>query len=117
MTTFTDSQLDAYFERIHFSQDRHPFHSLQFVTSLLRHQLTYAPFETLGLHYSTDRQISLHPEALFDKIVACHRGGYCLENNAFFGIVLRSLGFMAYGVVCRITAATTGATDGSWRAM
>ncbi|USW58043.1 Putative arylamine N-acetyltransferase, papain-like cysteine peptidase superfamily [Septoria linicola] len=117
MATFTESQLKAYFQRVYFSQDRHPPQSLQFVTSLLRHQLTYAPFETLGLHYSTGRQISLDPEALFHKIVTRRRGGYCLENNAFFGVVLRSLGFLAYGVACRITAATTGATDGSWRAM
>ncbi|CAK1367838.1 N-hydroxyarylamine O-acetyltransferase [Cercospora beticola] len=117
MSNYNQSQLHAYFERIHFSPDRFPPHSLSYLTALLRHQLVHVPFETLELHYSVDRKISLDPEVLFDKTVTRGRGGYCLENNAFFGIILRSLGFNAYGVVCRITTATVGLTDGGWRPM
>ncbi|PPJ52660.1 hypothetical protein CBER1_10861 [Cercospora berteroae] len=117
MNSYDQSQLQAYFRRIHFSPDQYPRQSLSYLTALLRHQLVHVPFETLGLHYSVDRRVSLDPEVLFDKIVTRSRGGYCLENNAFFGIILRSLGFNTYGVVCRITTSTLGLTDGKWRAM
>ncbi|KAH6685688.1 hypothetical protein F5X68DRAFT_209143 [Plectosphaerella plurivora] len=115
---YTIEQLDAYFERINVSSrfnrdDR----SLEALTILIRQQLLNVPFETLALHYSVDRTISLDPAALFDKIVTRRRGGYCLENNTFFGCVLRSLGFSVYGVICRISKATWGVHDGSWRPM
>lgn len=117
MSIYNQSQLQAYFQRIRFSPDRYPPHSLSYLTALVRHQLVHVPFETLELHYSVGRRISLDSEALFDKIVIRGRGGYCLENNEFFGTVLRSLGLSTYGVVCRITTATVGLTDGAWRAM
>lgn len=51
--------------------------------------------------------IDIEPEVLFEKIVGGaggkgRRGGYCMENNTFFGTVLRSLGFDVYAVGARV---------------
>lgn len=70
--------------------------TLKFLTILHKHQLSTVPFENLALHYSTDHAISLDPEVLFEKIVTKKRGGYCMENNSFFGNMLRSVGFQTY---------------------
>ncbi|KAH8748108.1 hypothetical protein F5883DRAFT_474044 [Diaporthe sp. PMI_573] len=119
MPDFTTDQLDEYFQRIRLPD--HPFDrkdlTLCTLSTLLRHQVSHVPFETLSLHYSVDKKISLDSDALFAKIVRRRRGGYCLENNAFFGCVLQSLGFQTYGVICRISKATWGVRDGSWRPM
>jgi arylamine N-acetyltransferase len=46
--------------------------------------------------------LSLDPEDLFRKIVENGRGGYCMEVSAFFGTVLRSLGFRLYSAGARV---------------
>ncbi|KAG4415310.1 hypothetical protein IFR04_011565 [Cadophora malorum] len=117
MSSYSSDQLDLYFHRIHYPQAEHPIDRFAFLTELLRHQLVYVPFETLSLHYSVNKQITLNRQDLFNKIVGRCRGGYCLENNTFFGAILESLGFRVMGVFCRITYATRGIYDGSWRAM
>ncbi|PVH74300.1 cysteine proteinase [Cadophora sp. DSE1049] len=117
MSSYSSDQLRLYFQRIRYPPSEHPSDRLAFLTDLLKYQLVYVPFETLSLHYSVNRQISLDRQDLFDKIVGRCRGGYCLENNTFFGAVLESLDFRVMGVFCRITYATRGIYDGSWRAM
>jgi hypothetical protein len=66
-----------------------------FLAALVTYTLANIPFENLELHYSPHHQISVHPEALFDKIVGQEtgRGGYGLELNIFLGTVMRSFGF------------------------
>lgn len=66
-----------------------------FLAALMSHTLANIPFENLELHYSPHHQISIHPDALFQKIVrqGTGRGGYCMENNVFLGTVMRSLGY------------------------
>lgn len=66
-----------------------------FLAALVRHMLAAVPFENLELHYSPHHQLSIHPDALFDKFIrqGKGRGGYCMENNVFLGTVLRSVGF------------------------
>lgn len=64
--------------------------------------MAQVPFENISLHYSQHHSVSIDPEALFRKIVQGRRGGYCMENNGFFGIVLRSLGFSLYAVGGRV---------------
>lgn len=49
------------------------------------------PFENLDIHLA--RPLSLHPAALFDKIVNRRRGGFCYELNGLFCELLRGLGF------------------------
>lgn len=49
------------------------------------------PFENLSIHAS--EPIVLDDEALFAKIVARRRGGFCYEANGLFAALLRTLGF------------------------
>ena len=46
-------------------------------------------------------------EALFEKIVLRHRGGWCFELNSLFNAFLRSLGFETYMVVSHVMAGST----------
>ena len=49
------------------------------------------PFENLDIHLG--RRLSLDGAALFDKVVARRRGGFCYELNGLFCRLLRELGF------------------------
>lgn len=117
MTTLNSQQLEQYLERVKLDLDPSSAPGIDLLSKLQQHQLTHIPFESLSLHYSQDRQVSIELQDLFGKIVVGNRGGYCLENNAFFAAVLRSFGFQVMSVVCRITYATRGIYDGSWRPM
>jgi arylamine N-acetyltransferase len=110
MHNYTEEQLARYFERIEleYSQDARRQVSedpLGFLTTLQRHHLARVPFESLSLHYSRHRLLSLDPEDLFKKIVDNGRGGYCMEVNTLFATVLRSLGFMLISVGGRVRVA------------
>ena len=54
------------------------------------HLLT-VPFENLSIHVG--EPIVLDNDALFEKIVARRRGGFCYELNGLFAWLLRDLGF------------------------
>lgn len=53
--------------------------------------LQTVPFENLSIH--AHQPIVLDDEALFDKVVARRRGGFCYELNGLFAALLRALGF------------------------
>ena len=77
--------------------------ALEYLSLLQKHHLAAIPFENLSLHYSSHRQISLHSDELYKKIVESDgRGGYCMENTCIFGILLRSLGFQLYSAGARV---------------
>ncbi|HLJ81220.1 MAG TPA: arylamine N-acetyltransferase [Ktedonobacterales bacterium] len=83
-----------YLDRIGFSSGA-GFDSLEPSLPLLQalheaHMLA-APFENLSIHYG--QPIVLREEALYDKIVRRHRGGFCYELNGLFAWLLRRLGF------------------------
>lgn len=123
---YTPAQLTAYFTHIslpHITRDiafsgpklhANPTNALKFLTELQKYQLAAVPFENLSLHYSQWHGVSLDAGVLFGKIVGegdgreegkegkSYRGGYCMENNAFFGTVLRSLGFEVYSAGARV---------------
>ncbi|EMC93807.1 hypothetical protein BAUCODRAFT_74506 [Baudoinia panamericana UAMH 10762] len=90
-----------------------------FLSALMTHSLAYIPFENLELHYSPHHQISIHPDALFEKIVRQNtgRGGYPLENNVFLGTVLRSFGFEVMSVGARLNTLyeSNGESNGEHR--
>lgn len=90
---YTEAQLQQYFTHISFDPTQHERGTLDYLAALQRAHLARVPFESVSLHYSKTRLLSLDLDDLFDKIVARSRGGYCMEVNAFFGAVLRSLGF------------------------
>lgn len=99
MHTYTEEQLARYLERIGYRHDARTQAStdpLGCLTALQRHHMARVPFESLSLHYSRYRLLSLDPEDLFKKIVDNRRGGYCMEVNAFFATVLRTLGFTLF---------------------
>lgn len=90
---YTEDQLDQYFEHIAYPRSRHAKDPLTLLHELQEHHLARVPFESITLHYSHHRLLSLDLQDLFEKIVRNSRGGYCMEVNAFFGAVLQSLGF------------------------
>ncbi|CCF34326.1 N-acetyltransferase [Colletotrichum higginsianum] len=91
--SYTEEQLDRYFQHINYPREKHAPDRLQLLTELQAHQLARVPFESLTLHYSKHRHISLDLEDLFVKVVVQGKGGYCMELNALFGAVLKGLGF------------------------
>lgn len=87
--------------------------ALEYLTVLKRYTLANIPFESAELHYSRNQIIDIHPEILFQKIVGQNtgRGGYCMENNAFFATVLRTLGFKIMSTGGRVNAAAAPSGD------
>jgi hypothetical protein len=118
-STYTPSQIEAFFDRISLPE-RHRSHAvvqnppvarsaegLEFLAILQKYTLAAVPFESLALHYSSHHTISIDPQALFHKIVELGngRGGYCMENSCLFGTVLRTLGFDVYPTGARVNEA------------
>jgi arylamine N-acetyltransferase len=115
MSTFTEDQLRRYFDHIALPQEkRTSAPTLDFLTELVRRQLATVPFESLTLHYSQHHLLSLEPNDLFKKVVSRNMGGYCMENNTFFGIVLRSIGFKLINAGARVSDATAGRPGGGY---
>ena len=118
-STYTSSQIQAFFDRISLPQ-RHRSHPIlqipsaacstekvEFLAILQKYTLAAIPFESLSLHYSQHHNINIDPKALFHKIVerGNGRGGYCMENSCLFGTVLRALGYDVYPTGARVNEA------------
>lgn len=125
--TYSRSQVKNYFHHIslpqryreqafEISKSDSTDQQLEFLTSLQQHQLANVPFENLAIHYSIHHTVSIDAHDLYIKMVenARGRGGYCMENNCFFGTILRTLGFKEYGVGGRIADAVNGSTGGGF---
>jgi N-hydroxyarylamine O-acetyltransferase len=84
----TDDEADAYLDRI--GLDRRPGTGSVDLDELHRRHLQRVPFENLSIHLG--EPIQLDVDALFDKIVARRRGGFCYELNGLFAALLRTLG-------------------------
>jgi arylamine N-acetyltransferase len=110
--TYSHDQVTAYFERIKLPQQHRkydvaglkPEEALQYLTLLQKQHLVEIPFENLNQHYTFHRQVSIHPQELFKKIVSDNngRGGYCMENNCLFGTLLHTLNFNVYSAGARV---------------
>ncbi|ETI25328.1 hypothetical protein G647_02100 [Cladophialophora carrionii CBS 160.54] len=74
-------------------------------------QMAFNSWGNLALHYSWHRTITLDSDALYHKIVERGLGGYCMENNAFFSTVLRSLGYQLYVTGARVSHSLDGDKD------
>ena len=127
--TYSKPQIEEYFNRISLPQryreqafeiarSKDTDNQLEFLTSLQQHQLCNVPFENLSIHYSPHHTVSIDADHLYTKIVdnARGRGGYCMENNCFFGTILRTLGFDIYSVGARIADAVNGLPGGGYGA-
>lgn len=109
---YTQQELEQYYDYISFPSDYrlskdicNTKKGLDFINKLIKHQLSAVPFENLDLHYSVHHSITLDSHALFDKFVKRQngRGGYCMENNTFFGSILRTIGFDVMSVGGRVS--------------
>lgn len=110
--SYTKEQISKYFQRLRLPEKDQKYDvsgwsaedTLNYLALLLKLHLATVPFENLTLHYSAHHSISVHPQALFTKIIGDNkcRGGYCMENNALFGTLLSSLGFCIYSAGARV---------------
>ncbi|KAK0640689.1 hypothetical protein B0T16DRAFT_201165 [Cercophora newfieldiana] len=124
MNAFTQEQMWLYFKHIGLpeyvglpaeeTQERVKADPLGFLTRLMHRQLARIPFDSLALHYSPTRTLSLHPMALFNKLIVRGRGGYCMELNGFFATALRTLGYTLFSVGGRVNG---GGVWGGWNHM
>lgn len=109
---YSADQISKYFDRLGLSEEQRvydvaklsPEDALRYLSLLQKQHLVHIPFENLTLHYSAHRQISIHPDELFNKIIGDNngRGGYCMENNGLLNILLSSLGFSIYSAGGRV---------------
>ena len=81
--------LDAYFQRIHWSGGRDP--TLETLAGLIEAHTAHIPFENLDVLLG--RTVRLDLDGLQDKIVSARRGGYCFEHATLFAAVLEAVGF------------------------
>ena len=81
--------IDAYLARINYHGSRVP--NAQTLRDLQVAHLLAVPFENLSIH--SGEPIVLENSALFEKIVARRRGGFCYELNGLFASLLSALGF------------------------
>ncbi|MEM7585411.1 MAG: arylamine N-acetyltransferase [Acidobacteriota bacterium] len=85
----TSSQVESYCQRLQIRQPTSP--TLETLWELHLAHLRSIPFENLDIHLGVE--ISLCPEAMFDKLITRRRGGFCYELNGAFAALLHSLGF------------------------
>ncbi|KAF2867026.1 arylamine N-acetyltransferase 1 [Massariosphaeria phaeospora] len=115
---YSRDQLTQYFERLKIPEKQREYEAaglkhdeaLAYLTLLQQRHLVEIPFENLTLHYSAHRQVNIHPQELFKKIISDDnaRGGYCMENNCLFGTLLYSLGFQIFSAGARVNS------NGTW---
>lgn len=115
---YSRAELQDYFSRISLPQKyldspvisdsslaRTKEHGLPLLDALCRHHTCNVPFENLILHYSPNKKVNLDLSHLYVWIVTKRRGGRCMENNSFFGTVLRSLGYQVRNCGGRVSRA------------
>ncbi|MFF7964385.1 arylamine N-acetyltransferase [Streptomyces sp. NPDC007903] len=83
------SQTDAYLQRLGAERPAGP--TTDALRDLHLRHLQTVPFENLSIHLG--EPVVLEEEALLNKVVAGHRGGFCYELNGAFALLLTSLGY------------------------
>lgn len=94
----TPDQTTAYLQRIGIDQALDP--TLANLALLQSQHLISVPFENVDVLLGNE--IVLDEDALFDKIVARRRGGYCFEANGLFRHLLRALGYKVDPAMARV---------------
>ncbi|OEJ28620.1 acetyltransferase [Streptomyces agglomeratus] len=95
------TQVDSYLGRIGAARPERP--TLEALRELHLRHLHSVPFENVSIHLGED--IVLEEKALFDKIVASRRGGFCYEANGVFASLLTALGFDVQLLEARVLGA------------
>jgi N-hydroxyarylamine O-acetyltransferase len=95
--------LDAYLARIGFA-GRH--HAADLDTLRRIHELhpRTIPFECIDPWLG--RPVSLDLDAIQDKLIRQHRGGYCFEHNKLLAGILTMIGFNVRGLAARVVYTT-----------
>ncbi|CAM3153177.1 hypothetical protein STSO111631_03535 [Stackebrandtia soli] len=106
-------QLNAYLERIYRDgmcsvSDVVP--SVGWLARLHGAHVRSVPYETVDMQLG--RGVSLDSAALWAKVVASRRGGFCFELNGSFALLLRGLGFDVTVVEAAVNRAEVG--DSAW---
>lgn len=123
MKPYTPTQLTQYLTHISYpTPSPLPPPTLQTLHLITAHQLATLPFESISLHYSPTRRLTLDPDALLAKVIGGYgvggkRGGYCMEVNTVLACVLKGLGFDVCSLGARISFATDrkeGEGYGGW---
>lgn len=90
--------LDAYFARIGWRGGREPvFATLDGIHACHAQTIPFENFDIL-----LGRRIAIDLPAIERKLVHDRRGGYCFEQNALLGAVLRALGFTVTTLIGRV---------------
>ncbi|MES2606220.1 MAG: arylamine N-acetyltransferase [Pseudomonadota bacterium] len=92
------TELSAYFARIGFTGESHA--DLATLRKLHHLHPLALTFENLDSWCGLTPALTEH--AVFDKLVAGGRGGYCFEHNQLFMRVLLTLGFNVQGLSARV---------------
>ncbi|MBO6514558.1 MAG: arylamine N-acetyltransferase [Phycisphaerales bacterium] len=92
--------LDAYLTRINYNGPSDHAPTLQTLKSLQLAHACSIPFENLDVLLG--RGIDVGIQAIEQKLITSHRGGYCFEHNSLMLHVLRSLGYDAIGLSGRV---------------
>ena len=87
-----------YLQRLNYSGPTEP--TAETLRQLQLAHLQTVPFENLSIH--SGEPIVLNDQALFEKIVERHRGGFCYELNGLFASLLRQLGFKVTMLSARV---------------
>jgi N-hydroxyarylamine O-acetyltransferase len=90
--------LAAYFERIGYGGPREP--TLATLDAIAACHVESIPFENLDV--LLERDISLDPASVEQKLVRERRGGYCFEQNSLLMHVLGALGFNVTPLSARV---------------
>lgn len=99
LTPFDAAQLDATLARLGLPPER-PAPTLGNLDRLIVAALHRLPFENLDV--LLDKPVRIEPDAVFEKVVERHRGGYCFELNSLFARLLSSLDYRVTLLVARV---------------
>ncbi|MER5649395.1 arylamine N-acetyltransferase [Streptosporangium sp. NPDC002524] len=100
-----EGQITHYLDRLGVTRPAEP--DVRSLRALQLAHLRTVPFESLSIHLG--EEISLEPDALFDKVVVRRRGGFCYELNGLFAELLTALGYRVTLLAARVF---NGATPG-----
>lgn len=96
--------LEQYLARIGYTGGRQP--TGETLRALHEAHVAHIPFENIDVLLG--RGVDLDPEALHQKLVGDHRGGYCFEHNLLFGSMLEAIGFQVTYLSARVRFGAIG---------
>src|SRR6476619_4727518 len=90
MAELSDKQIERYLKRIGLGGPLPP--TAQTLSAIQWAHLHTVPFENLEI-VPLDQRFTLDIPAVYAKVVARNRGGFCFELNGLLAVLLESLGF------------------------